>query len=221
MKRISVKGYKAINKEKTIDLTAINLFIGKNGSGKSSFINSLLLAKNSFKLDLSKDSCHYPLNSSEINKNILEKNILPNYAYSRKFNNRIINPFNSIGKFSFQEINCNSRKKEFSYSLPIELEFFKDKFDLELKYYLNENNNALLNGIKLINKVNNKELFSLQAINLEDIARKKTIEKNSNVHYTFLSILKIDIDYLLNFLTDLKKIIRIIKKLQWKKLNKY
>jgi len=69
MKRILVKGYKAINKEKTVDLTTINLFIGKNGSGKCSYINSLLLANNSFKLYLSKDCCHYPLNLSEINKN--------------------------------------------------------------------------------------------------------------------------------------------------------
>ena len=44
MKRISVKGYKAINNEKELDLAPINLLIGANGSGKSTFINSLVFS---------------------------------------------------------------------------------------------------------------------------------------------------------------------------------
>jgi AAA15 family ATPase/GTPase len=213
MKRISVKGYKAINSEKTVDLSAINLFIGKNGSGKSSFINSLLLAKGAFELELSQNSLDSFLslpkdffgNEYGDEKSFVRKKIFPDYSYSHNFNKRLINPFNPRGKFSLRDINSNSSQKEFSYSLPLELTYFEDSFDLELKYYLNENNNALLNGIKLINRTNNQELFSLQAKNLEDIARRKKVKKNAHSHHTYEAILKVDVDYLLNFLKNLKK----------------
>ena len=193
MKRISVKGYKAINNEKELDLAPINLLIGANGSGKSTFINSLVLAKGMFNVKFSNDY-----------ENI---NVYPKSIYSYDFSDRLINPFDNIGKFSSSDINNHKKNKEFSFMLPIELSHFADKFNIELKYYLNENNIALLNGIRIINLTNKKELFSLQSDNLEEIAREKENGKNSNDLTIFDSIIKIDVDYLLNFLKEYEPVI--------------
>jgi hypothetical protein len=200
MKRISVKGYKAINKEKKLDLAPINLLIGPNGSGKSTLINSLVLSKGMFNVENSNINNETKSKSNDI----LNREIFPKFNYAYKFADRLINPFDSIGKFSSKEVNSNKKNKEFSFMLPIELSYFPDKFDIELKYYLNENNNALLNGIRIINLTNDKDLFSLQSANLEENARKKDNKQNQKVFFTFDSVLKIDVDYLISFLKELK-----------------
>ncbi len=197
MKRISVKGYKAINNEKELDLAPINLLIGPNGCGKSTFINSLVLAKGMFKIN---NDTYAPKQDDKKKKELYNK-----FCYAYKFSDRLINPFHNLGKFNSNVINDNNKKREFSFSLPIELSYFSDKFNINLHYYLEENNNALLCGVRIINLKTKKELFSLQSEDLEEIARKKDDGNNKNSWFTFNTTLKIDVEYLLHFLNELKK----------------
>ena len=189
MKSISVRGYKAINKEKDISLAPINLIIGPNGSGKSTLINSLVLSKG-----LLKDEINYA--RSYISSQIKNSNYDPADLYSAGKHGfaimpRLINPFESLGKFKKADINYNSKQKDFSISLPIELRHFNDSFKIEFTYFIEKNNNALVKGLKLINVSKKSTLFSAQITG--DIKNK------------FCScIVKIDVDYLIDFISKVK-----------------
>ena len=173
MKRISVKGYKAINNEKKLDFAPINLLIGPNGSGKSSIINSLVLTKKMFVYENKQHNYDFKFGKNIQPNDILNKAIFEKFNYSHKFSNYLLNPNDVIGKFSNKDINSNKKSKEFSITLPIELSFFPEEFNMELTYYLKEDNHALLSRIRVINLSNNAELFSLQSDDLEITARKK------------------------------------------------
>jgi hypothetical protein len=200
MKRIGVKGYKSINRKKNIDLTAINLLIGPNGSGKSSFINSLVLTKGMF----GQGKTNKILSNNDDTSPIFD--MFPTLIQINKFAESLPNPFDIIGRFNSKDVNFNSLDKEFSFSLPLELSYFKDNFNIELCYYLNENNNALLKSVRIVNLVNNSELFSLQASNLDKLARTKKIDnRKTKSNPSLETVLKFDIDYILIFLDEIKR----------------
>ncbi len=189
MKSISVKGYKAINKEKKITLAPINLIIGPNGSGKSTLINSLILSKGFFKREISEFGNF--ISSQTKNDKYDPEDIYTKSQYELAFMPRLINPYDSVGKFKKADINYNSKKKEFSISLPVDLRHFSDLFQIELTYFIEKNNNALVKGLKLINESNNSILFSAEITS--DI-----------VNNLCSCLMKIDVDYLNNFMNDLK-----------------
>jgi AAA15 family ATPase/GTPase len=189
MKSISVRGYKAINKEKEISLAPINLIIGPNGSGKSTLINSLLLSKGLLKAEINDQRSF--ISAQVENPNYEPKDLYSNGKYDLAFMPRLINPFDSVGKFKKADINNNSNQKDFSISLPVELSYFSDSFKIELTYFIEKNNNALVTGLKLINETKKSILFSAEI----------TSEVSNNL---CSCLVKIDVDYLIDFISKVK-----------------
>lgn len=189
MKSISVRGYKAINKEKDISLAPINLIIGPNGSGKSTLINSMVLSKG-----LMKGEFYYSrsfINSQIKNSNYDPSDLYTNGKHELAFMPRLINPFENLGKFKKSDINYNSKRKDFSLSLPLELSHFNDSFKIELTYFIEKNNNALVKGLKLINNTKQSVLFSAEI-------------SSSTSNNLCSCIVKIDVDYLIDFISKVK-----------------
>ncbi len=92
MKRISIKGFKAINKEKKMDLAPINLLIGPNGSGKSSLINSLVLSKGMFDVEIVDGPALFTPFIPNTSDLVIEELFPPrNFVY--RFEDRLKNPF--------------------------------------------------------------------------------------------------------------------------------
>lgn len=189
MKSISVRGYKAINKEKEISLAPINLIIGPNGSGKSTLINSLILTKGLLKTEIN-DAGSF-ISSQVKNPNYDPKDLYSTGKYDLAFVPRLINPFDGVGKFKKADINYNSNQKDFSISLPVELRHFNDSFKIELTYFIEKNNNALVKGLKLINETKKSILFSFEI----------TCEVSNNL---CSCLVKIDVDYLIDFISKVK-----------------
>lgn len=189
MKRISVKGFRAINKEKQISLAPINLIIGPNGSGKSTLINSLLLSRGIFKPRLEDQaSTMYFTNSNKYDT----KGLYSKSTYDLSFMSRLINPFDNIGKFKKTDINFNNSKKEFSISHPIKLRYFVDSFKIELSYFIDKSNNALLKDFKLINESKKSVLLSASA-------------SNKTLNNLRACTVKIDVNYLIDFIEKVKE----------------
>ncbi len=189
MKSISVKGYKAINKEMNISLAPINLIIGPNGSGKSTLINSLLLSKGLLRAEINDSGTLF--NSQNTSSNYDPKDMYAKGKYNLAFMPRLINPFDSFGKFKKTDINNNSKQKEISISLPIKLRHFNDVFKIEFTYFIDKNNNAILKGIKLINETKKSILFSSEII-------------SENLNNQCSCLVKIDVDYLIDFISKVK-----------------
>ena len=189
MKSISVKGYKAINKEMNISLAPINLIIGPNGSGKSTLINSLLLSKGLLRAEI--NDLYSFWNSQETSSNYDPKDMYAKGKYNLAFMPRLINPFDTVGKFKKTDINNNSKQKQISISLPIELKHFNDAFKIEFTYFIEKNNNAPLKGIKIINETQKSILFSNEII-------------SEILNNECSCLVKIDVDYLIDFISKVK-----------------
>lgn len=71
IKTITIKGYKSISEEQSIDIKPLTILAGANSSGKSSFIQPLLLMKQT--LEASYDAGPLLLNGSNINFTSMEQ----------------------------------------------------------------------------------------------------------------------------------------------------
>jgi hypothetical protein len=189
MKNFSVNGYKAFNNIKEFEFAPINLLIGKNGSGKSNLINSMLLLKEVFskrRLDAlseifnERDKARGIRNENQIN--------IGNYC----LNSVITTPFSTDGLFSKSTINSNSNKKYFEISFRLNLDFFKDNFIINLRYQLNLKEGEL-NGpaylSEIIIKSVDKKTTLLEIKSIDD--KESNIKINTKYVNLFLKQLEL------------------------------
>lgn len=188
MINFSVKGYKAFNKTKEFELAPINLLIGKNGSGKSNLINSILLFREAFSTRQKGDDfvemrerLFYSLNEDRIR---LGEHCL---------NSIIKNPFSADGLFTESALNKNSNDNTFELAFPLPLSYFKDSFRINLKYEVNLGDSEL------------KGTTKLNEINVTSIDDKVILFSISKVNdKSQLSNIKINTDYVVKFLNNLE-----------------
>lgn len=136
---INLEGFKAINKQKEFPLAPINLFIGKNGAGKSSVINALFNTRS-----------------------LLEKS-----ANDADFLAMMKNPLSPLGYFEQNIINRNNKSKRFKIELPFILDKFETKergtsFSILLEYKICKTNWAELYSFTILRNHDRFEIYKVQ-----------------------------------------------------------
>lgn len=188
MINFSVKGYKAFNKTKEFELAPINLLIGKNGSGKSNLINSILLFREAFSTRQKGDDLAEKL--ERLFYSLYEDRIR---LGEHCLNSIIKNPFSADGLFTESALNKNSNDNTFELTFPLPLSYFKDSFRINLKYEVNLGDGEL------------KGTTKLNEINVTSIDDKVILFSISKVNdKSQLSNIKINTDYVVKFLNNLE-----------------
>jgi len=204
MKYFRLSKIKSVNEEKTIELAPINLLIGPNGSGKSSLINGLLLSKTIISNKIERLWSGWQLGNGKLKS---ADDIFPKSKNKIQVNNRIFNPVNNNYSFNENFINLNSKKKEFTLALPINLSFFSDDFELKLTYNLDELNNSYITCFEVYNITLKKPLLKINSRKLTsslttDIIFKGNPELNKDEFED--TIYKIDLNYVFQFIETAK-----------------
>lgn len=157
IKNIKIKNFKSFKKAGEIDIGMINVFVGPNSSGKSSFIQGLLLLKNAIGCIIEK---HYKSLAGDFRSLVYHKNTDNKLMYKIEFDKDL----NSI-----KQLNQEKVKNDFPH-------ITKDDIMKVLKYYneinlkdmsvklkiVDKNNDLLADGLSVdtfeVNTINNKHI---------------------------------------------------------------
>ena len=199
-KKISIGGYKAIGEIARLNLAPITLLVGPNGSGKSSVVNMVRAVENIVSEQIEKtESRLFDLVQLEWEKEELLEFSQNVFGVKKMTYNVYDSLRNPMGKFfNKEDFNKIKNEKKILLNFPIQMDFFKDKFEVCFSYILRENSLLGLNSIEVVNINTNKRLVSWT---LEKDFATRNPKKNTVRGY-YHSRVFLDVDYVVGEIND-------------------
>lgn len=177
IKSIELENFKAFKKSGEVDLNKINIFVGPNSSGKSSFIKALLTLKNT--LDSADEDMVLDLNENigNFKSVVFEKNIKNTIKFKLNFNQK---------QYSSNKFKLNDS----IFKIVNILEKLDDE-ELDIKHYVVELNkiyrNKIIKSIEFSIKITKSERVVVEefTINYEDtdVTRIKMIRNSYYMYF--------------------------------------